>query len=138
MKEVRPLRARGGLRFKARVSMPLGMICDPACCLHCICPIDSKLESWKAELVKTTIDLPEDLVKEMKFRAVREGRKLRDVAEEVFRRGLAATATPVRPGGRHRVKLPLIPAPVGAAPFAISGERLLELETEAEMGNPGA
>ena len=134
------------LRFKARVSMPLGMICGPACCFHCICPIDSKLESWKAGKleswkaghVKTTIDLPEDLVKEMKFRAVREGRKLRDVAEEVFRRGLAATATPVRPGGRHRVKLPLIPAPVGAAPFALSGERLLELETEAEMGNPGA
>ena len=31
--------------------------------------------------MKTTIDLREDLVREMKFRAVPEGRKLREVAE---------------------------------------------------------
>lgn len=84
--------------------------------------------------MKTTIDLPEDLIREMKFRAVREGRKLRDVAEEVFRRGLAAPV-PV-PGVRLRVRLPIIPAPVGAKPFDLSGERLLELELEAEGGNP--
>jgi plasmid stability protein len=41
--------------------------------------------------MKTTMDLPEDLNREIKFRAVREGRKLRDVAEEVLRRGLAST-----------------------------------------------
>lgn len=80
--------------------------------------------------MKTTIDLPEDLVREMKFRAVREGRKLREVAEEVFRRGLAAPAP--SPGVRLRVKLPIVPAPAGAKPFDISGERLLELEQEAE------
>lgn len=68
----------------------------------------------------------------MKFRAVREGRKLRDVAEEVFRRGLAAPAP--SPGGRHRVKLPIIAAPAGAKPFEISGECLLELRLEAEGG----
>ena len=73
---------------------------------------DSELESWKAGSMKTTIDLPEDLVREMKFRAVREGRKLREVAEEVFRRG--------------------------AKPFKISGKRLLELEREAEGESPGA
>jgi plasmid stability protein len=93
-------------------------------------------ESWKAGFMKTTIDLPEDLVREMKFRAVRDGRKLRDVAEEVFRRGLAAPVP--LPGVRHRVKLPIIPAPAGAKPFELSGERLLELEMEAEAGNPGA
>lgn len=98
--------------------------------------LDGKLESWKAGFMKTTIDLPEDLVREMKFRAVREGRKLRDVAEEVFRRGLAAPAP--LPGVRQRVKLPIIPASPGAKPFELSGERLLELETEAERGNPDA
>ena len=86
--------------------------------------------------MKTTIDLPEDLVREMKFRAVREGRKLRDVAEEVFRRGLAAPAP--SPGIRHRVKLPLIHTPPGSMPFDLSGERLLELEMEAERGQPSA
>ena len=99
---------------------------------------DSELESWKAGSMKTTIDLPEDLVREMKVRAVREGRKLREVAEEVFRRGLAAP-DPIRtPGERHRVKLPIVPAPAGAKPFKISGKRLLELEREAEGESPGA
>ena len=88
--------------------------------------------------MKTTIDLPEDLVREMKFRAVREGRKLRDVAEEVFRRGLAAPAISRGSGGRHRVSLPIIPTPAGAKPFDLSGERLLELEMEAEGINPGS
>lgn len=85
--------------------------------------------------MKTTIDLPEDLVREMKFRAVREGRKLREVAEEVFRRGLAAPATPAKPGDRRRVKLPIVPSPSGAKPFNLSGERLLELEIEAEQAS---
>jgi plasmid stability protein len=44
--------------------------------------------------MKTTMDLPEDLNSEMKFRAVREGRKLRDEAEEVLRRGSAAQSNP--------------------------------------------
>jgi len=88
--------------------------------------------------MKTTIDLPEDLVREMKFRAVREGRKLREVAEEVFRRGLAAPVASREPGERHRVKLPIIPAPADAKPFALSGERLLELEMKAQGGDAGA
>jgi len=99
-------------------------------------PVDRKLESWKAALMKTTIDLPEDLVREMKFRAVHEGRKLREVAEEVFRRGLAAPSAPREPGGRHRVKLPLVPSPPGAKPFELSGKRLLDLEMEAEQADP--
>jgi plasmid stability protein len=81
--------------------------------------------------MKTTMDLPEELVREMKFRAVREGRKLREVAEEIFRRGLAASASAAESGTRRRIDLPLIPAPPGAVPFELSGERLLELEVEA-------
>ena len=94
--------------------------------------MDRNPESWEAGFMKTTLDLPEDLVREMKFRAVRQGRKLRDVAEEVFRRGLAAPSAASSSGGRHRVELPLIPAPAGAKSFEINGERLLELEMEAE------
>ena len=57
--------------------------------------------------MKTTLDLPAELVREMKLRAAGEGRKLRDVATEIFRRGLAQ---PNRPDLkiRNRVKLPLI------------------------------
>jgi len=102
------------------------LFCTPSISNHF--PVDRKLESWKAACMKTTIDLPEDLVREMKFRAVREGRKLREVAEEVFRRGLAAPAASCRPGGRHRVRLPLVPSPPSAKFFELSGKRLLELE----------
>ncbi len=57
--------------------------------------------------MKTTLDLPPDLIREMKLRAADEGRKLRDVATEIFRRGLdRADSSP--PPVRHRVKLPLI------------------------------
>jgi hypothetical protein len=41
--------------------------------------------SWIAEFMKTTMDLPEDLNREIKLRAARERRKLRDVAVEVLR-----------------------------------------------------
>lgn len=88
--------------------------------------------------MKTTIDLPEDLVREMKFRAVREGRKLREVAEEVLRRGLEAPAQPDMSRERHRVTLPIIAVPDGARPFKLSGKRLHELEVEAEQEGPAS
>lgn len=57
--------------------------------------------------MKTTLDLPVDLVREMKLRAAREGRKLKDVATEVVRRGLGGgAAVPIT--AAHRVTLPLI------------------------------
>ena len=43
--------------------------------------------------MKTTIDLPDDLVRKLKIRAAREGRKMKDVAAEYLRKGLAAQAS---------------------------------------------
>lgn len=60
---------------------------------------------------------------------------------ETDRRNGAASALPrgiTGPDRRQRVKLPIIPAPASAKPFEVSGERLLELEREAEQGNAGA
>jgi hypothetical protein len=57
--------------------------------------------------MKTTLDLPADLVREMELRAAHEGRNLRDVATEIFRRGLSKTPLSNERSG-HRVKLPLI------------------------------
>jgi plasmid stability protein len=42
--------------------------------------------------MKTTLDLPEPLVRAMKLRAVREGRKLKDVARDALAAGLTRTA----------------------------------------------
>ncbi len=38
--------------------------------------------------MKTTLDLPDDLVQELKLRSVHERRKLKDVAAQAIRRGL--------------------------------------------------
>jgi plasmid stability protein len=42
--------------------------------------------------MKTTVELPDSLVKQIKLRAVREGRKLKDAVAELLSRGLAADA----------------------------------------------
>jgi hypothetical protein len=59
---------------------------------------------------------------------------------ETARRSGVASALPRGlngPDGCQRVKLPIIPAPAGSKPFEVSGERLLQLEREAEQGNAG-
>jgi len=57
--------------------------------------------------MKTTLDLPADLVREVKLQALHEGKKLKDKMAELLRRGLSAKKTrgSARPS---RVKLPLI------------------------------
>jgi len=57
--------------------------------------------------VKTTLDLPDDLLREIKLRAVHENRRIKDVAAEAIRRGLARSDA-ASDGARHRVELPLV------------------------------
>jgi len=42
--------------------------------------------------MKTALDLPDELVREVKIRAATEGRKLKDVIAELLRRGLDSDA----------------------------------------------
>jgi plasmid stability protein len=57
--------------------------------------------------MKTTLDLPDDVMRAVKIRAVEENRRLKDTIADLLRRGLA-----VGPGGpapaRRRVRLPLV------------------------------
>lgn len=53
--------------------------------------------------MKTTIDLPPELVREMKLRAVHEGRKLKDVAAELLRHGLDRPELPLRSAQKPRI-----------------------------------
>ena len=50
--------------------------------------------------MKTTLQLPDELVKEIKLRAVNEGKKLKDAVAELLRKGLDAESgvavTPVK------------------------------------------
>src|SRR5690625_5147443 len=64
---------------------------------------------------KVTVELPDDLVRELKIRAAAEKRRLKDVAAEMMRKGLKAGAeTPRRPS--HRVELPLVRGTRSAPP----------------------
>ena len=83
--------------------------------------------------MKTTLDLPSDLVREMKLQAAREGRKLRDVATEIFRRGLSQ---PISRGtaALHRVKLPLIACKTPASPVKeLTSDQLAEVLLKQEV-----
>lgn len=57
--------------------------------------------------MKTTLDLPDELMRTVKIRAVREDRKLKDMVAILLRRGLGER--PEEPGTvRKRVPLPLV------------------------------
>ena len=82
--------------------------------------------------MKTTLDLPDDLMRAVKHRAVEENRTLKDTIAEVLRIGLAqkpAGSPPIR----NRVKLPLIQGAHAARPGEeLTPERIAEILIEQE------
>jgi len=54
--------------------------------------VDKKRKHRQDDVMKTTLDLPNDLVREIKLRAAREGRKVREVAADLLRAALAPSA----------------------------------------------
>jgi plasmid stability protein len=86
--------------------------------------------------MKTTLDLPDDLMRAVKIRAAEENRKLKDVIAELLRRGLALpSGTP--PVIRRRVRLPLVQCAHEAPPGEeLTPERvaqiLIDEETESQ------
>ena len=60
--------------------------------------------------MKTTLDIPDELFREVKAKAALEGRKLKDVVAESLRATLAGVASPSK---GHRVEFPLINAQPG-------------------------
>jgi plasmid stability protein len=56
--------------------------------------------------VKTTLDLPDELVRTVKIRAIRENRKLKDMIAELLQRGL--TVESGSRSARMRVQIPLV------------------------------
>jgi plasmid stability protein len=84
--------------------------------------VDRKLGNQENGHMKTTLDLPDALVKQVKIRAVREGRKLKDAVADLLRKGLAVAAD-TKPDGlgpvitRHKkTGLPLIECKQAAGP----------------------
>ena len=95
---------------------------------------DSKLESSEAGSMKTTLDLPNELVREMKLRAVIEGRKLKDVAAALLAAGLAAKASQAKVPRARRgaIKLPLFPCSPDAPARQMSMAAISAMEQETQ------
>ena len=72
--------------------------------------------------MKTTLDLPDALIKQVKLRALHDGRKLKDAVADLLRKGLAAARSDERDPGApvitkdKRTGLPLIQCKHGASP----------------------
>lgn len=85
--------------------------------------------------MKTTLDLPSDLVREIKVKAVLEGRKLKDAVAELLRRGLAAASANPGKGGerRKRARLPIVRCRHAARPATeMTPERVAAVLLEQE------
>lgn len=91
--------------------------------------------------MKTTIDLPDELVREVKLRAVLQRQTVKDLVAEYIRQGLGM-ASPMRPGpppAGSMVEigeggLPFIRCRVEAPAAGMRTEELLALEREAVEG----
>lgn len=89
--------------------------------------------------MKTTLDLPDELVREMKLRAVMQGRTLRDLAADFIRQGLglAAPRPPQAPPPESMLQvnaggLPVIRCRVDAPALGLAVDELLALEQQAQ------
>ena len=88
--------------------------------------------------MKTTLDLPDELMRAIKIRAVKENRKLKDALADLLRQGFSAESTgPAEV--RKRVKLPLVQCAHEAQPGQeMTAERVAEILIEEEAACRGA
>jgi hypothetical protein len=90
--------------------------------------------------MKTTFDLPPELVRELKLRAVHEGRKLKDVAADLLKRGLDAPEPAAKPRTtKPKIEiqsngLPVVRCAANAPAKRMTADELLALEREALAG----
>ena len=81
--------------------------------------------------MKTTIDLPDDLIRSLKIRAAREDRSLKDVFTEVLQKGMAVEPT----SSSRRIDGPLVKcAHPAAADEEVTAERAAEILLSQESG----
>lgn len=92
----------------------------------------------KLARMKTTLDLPDEIVREMKLRALMQGRTLRDLVIEFLRQGLGMAAP--RPAAQKPQDspfevgadgIPIFRGSAEAPAIHMSIEQLLQLEQDA-------
>lgn len=90
--------------------------------------------------MKTTLDLPDDLVRRLKIRAVQEGRPLKRLVSELLLQGLNAGAVPAPapPAGTSQVTIaengfPVFRCGPNAPASAMKAEELITLEQRTQL-----
>jgi plasmid stability protein len=101
--------------------------------------LDRKLGNQENGEMKTTLDLPDSLVKQVKLRALRDGRKLKDAVADLLRKGLAADAASTGEeaviGKDKKTGLPLILCKKAASPEdKLTPERVADILLAQEVG----
>jgi len=87
--------------------------------------------------MKTTINLPDDLVRELKLCALLQGRTLRDMVAEFLRKGLAVSSPIPQPTELSRVEIgpdgiPTIRCRSEASAMHIGIDALLSLQQQTQ------
>lgn len=89
--------------------------------------------------MKTTLDLPDELIREVKLRAVIQRRTVKDLVAEFLRQGLGMVppAQSAKPSPDSRVQigangLPVIQCRANAPATRMSSKKLLHLEQAAQ------
>jgi hypothetical protein len=101
--------------------------------------LDRKLANQQNGSMKTTVDLPETLLRRVKLRALRDGRKLKDTMAELIRLGLDDAMKPRHLRKAKVVKdkltgLPVIVCPRPAPPGEeLTPDRVAEILLEQEV-----
>jgi len=79
--------------------------------------------------MKTTIDLPDNLIRAVKIRAAQQGRTVRELVAEYINAGLNQHATAST--ASHDLGLPIIPAQSDAPLATMTREAIINSEAEA-------
>ena len=90
----KPLSTAPPTKTEAKASTPTFCTKRYERAVPCDGKLDRKPVKWEAGCMKTTLDLPDDLVRRMKIRAVQEGRPLKRLVAELLTRSLNAVAVP--------------------------------------------
>ncbi len=83
--------------------------------------------------MRTTLELPDDLMRSIKVRAAQTDRTLTEVIAELLRSGLSAAEAGV--SGGQRVQLPLVRSSRTASPDELSPERIAAILQAADIAD---
>jgi hypothetical protein len=85
--------------------------------------------------VKTTVDLPNDLVREIKLRPVNEGRKMKEVVTDLLRFGLdqGASFSKAPSPQKGKIAIPFFPSSPDASASKMSVDALIALEQAVQL-----